>query len=62
MAREYARWVAFDDLPPLIERLLLAWLAHRAAPTESFFEFTRRHGIGALRDLAGHAATPELVA
>ena len=45
--------VAFDDLPPLIERLLAAWLAHRAAPTESFFEFARRHEVAALRDLAG---------
>ena len=52
MAREYAQSVAFDDLPPLIERLLAAWLAHRAAPPESFFEFCRRHEIAALRDLA----------
>ena len=56
MAREYARSVAFDDLLPLIERLLKAWLAHRAAPTESFFEFTRRHDVVALRDLAAGAA------
>jgi ferredoxin-nitrite reductase len=60
MAREYAKSVAFDDLPPLIERLLAAWLAHRAAPTESFFEFARRHEVAALHDLAGRAA--ELVA
>jgi len=56
MAREYAKSVAFDDLPPLIERLLGVWLAHRAAPTESFFEFTRRHEVAALRDLASSAA------
>ena len=60
MAREYAKSVAFDDLLPLIERLLAAWLAHRTAPTESFFEFARRHEVAALRDLAGRAA--ELVA
>lgn len=53
MAREYARSVAFDDLPPLIERLLKSWLAHRAAPTESFFEFARRHEVAELRELAG---------
>ena len=29
MAREYAQSVAFDDLPPLLERLLAAWLVHR---------------------------------
>ena len=34
MAREYAQSVAFDDLPPLLERLLAAWLAHRQAPGE----------------------------
>ena len=32
MAREYAQSVAFDDLPPLLERLLAAWLVHRQAP------------------------------
>ena len=53
MAREYARSVAFDDLPPLIERLLKSWLAHRVAPTESFFEFARRHEVAELRELAG---------
>ncbi|CAN5835301.1 NirA family protein [soil metagenome] len=52
MARDYAQSVAFDELPALIERLLAAWLAHRLAPTESFFEFCRRHEIDALRALA----------
>ncbi len=60
MAREYAKSVAFDDLPSMIERLLGAWLAHREAPTESFFEFARRHEVAELRDLAARA--PELVA
>jgi ferredoxin-nitrite reductase len=52
MAREYARDVVFDDLVPLIERRLAAWLAHRASHAETFFEFARRHEIAALRDLA----------
>jgi ferredoxin-nitrite reductase len=52
MAREYARDVVFDKLPPLIEQLLAAWLAHRQAPAESFFEFCRRHEIDRLRELA----------
>jgi len=52
MAREYAKSIAFDDLPPLIERLLEVWLAKRKAPAESFFEFTRRHEVAELRDLA----------
>jgi len=53
IAREYRRDVAFDDLPAVIEKLLAAWLAHRASAAESFFEFCRRHEIAALQDLAG---------
>lgn len=56
MAREYARDVVFDDLPPLIERLLAAWLAHRSGEAETFFEFSRRQEIPALRDLAGRTS------
>ncbi len=55
MARAYARDVAFDDLPALLERLLGAWLAHRATPAESFFAFAGRHDIAALRALAERA-------
>lgn len=52
MAREYARDVAFDALPGLLERLLAAWLAHRATADESFFAFAHRHDMAALRALA----------
>lgn len=62
MAREYAQSVAFDDLPSLVERLLAAWLAHRQVPTETFFEFCRRHEIAALRDLAGRTPLRALAA
>jgi ferredoxin-nitrite reductase len=62
MAREYARSVAFDDLPPLLERLLAAWLAHRQAPAESFFEFCRRHETAALRELADRSPVRALAA
>jgi ferredoxin-nitrite reductase len=48
MAREYARDVPFDELPPLIEKLLKAWLRHRSGPTETFFEFCRRSELPAL--------------
>jgi ferredoxin-nitrite reductase len=61
MAREYAQSVAFDDLPPLLERLLAAWLAQRRT-NESFFEFCRRHEIAALRDLASQAPLRALAA
>jgi ferredoxin-nitrite reductase len=62
MARDYAQSVAFDELPPLLERLLAAWLAHRQAPAESFFEFCRRHEIAALRELADRAPVRALAA
>ncbi|MCF8533318.1 MAG: NirA family protein [Reyranella sp.] len=62
MARDYAQSVAFDDLPPLLERLLAAYLAHRQAPSESFFEFCRRHEIDQLRKLADAAPVRALAA
>jgi ferredoxin-nitrite reductase len=62
MARDYAQAVAFDDLPPLLERLLVAYIAHRQAPTESFFEFCRRHEIVQLRKLADEAPLRALAA
>jgi ferredoxin-nitrite reductase len=62
MAREYAQSVAFDDLPPLLERLLAAWLAHRQASGDSFFEFCRRHEIATLRELADRAPLRALAA
>ncbi|MBS0540105.1 MAG: NirA family protein [Proteobacteria bacterium] len=51
IAREYARDVAFDELPAMLERLLAAWLAHREAG-ETFFSFTRRKEIDELHALA----------
>jgi ferredoxin-nitrite reductase len=62
MAREYAQSVGFDDLPPLLERLLAAWLAHRATPAESFFAFCRRQEIAELRDLANRRPVRALAA
>ena len=62
MAREYAQSVAFDDLPPMLERLLRAYLAHRQSPAESFFEFCRRHEMAELRDLANSAPVRALAA
>jgi ferredoxin-nitrite reductase len=62
MAREYARDVVFDDLPLLLEKLLDAWLAHRATPAETFFEFCRRHEIEALRALAERVPLAALAA
>ncbi len=62
MAREYATSVAYDELPPLLERLLAGYLAHRGSAAESFFEFCRRHEIAALRELAERVPVPALAA
>lgn len=62
MAREYALAVAFDDLPPLLERLLAAYLGHRAEAAETFHEFCRRHDVATLRALAQRAAVRALAA
>jgi len=49
--REIYRDVKAEDAPQTIERMLKAYLAHRAAPLESFTAFTRRHEIEALKTL-----------
>jgi ferredoxin-nitrite reductase len=52
LGREFAKNVPFAELPPLIERLLLAYRAQRKPP-ETFVDFSRRHDVDALRALAG---------
>jgi ferredoxin-nitrite reductase len=49
--REIYREVKADDAPKTIERMLKAYLVHRAGPQESFADFTRRHDIDALKTL-----------
>jgi ferredoxin-nitrite reductase len=49
--REIYRDVKADDTPATIERMLKAYLVHRAGPQESFAEFTRRHALDALKGL-----------
>jgi ferredoxin-nitrite reductase len=43
IGREIFRNVPADEVPPRIERMLLAYLAHRRDDEETFGEFTRRH-------------------
>ncbi|SKA02420.1 ferredoxin-nitrite reductase [Enhydrobacter aerosaccus] len=62
MARDYAASIPFDDLPPLIERLLTAWLRNRETASETFFEFCRRHDIERLRDLASQVTVHAMAA
>jgi ferredoxin-nitrite reductase len=52
VAREIFPAMPFADVPPLLERLLKAYLAHRAAPAESFQAFCARHDVAALRRFA----------
>jgi ferredoxin-nitrite reductase len=49
--REIFHDVKAQDAPATVERLLQAYLVHRASPQESFLAFTRRHEIDALKTL-----------
>ena len=41
-----------EDAPQTVEKLLKAYLAHRAGPSETFLTFARRHDGESLRKLA----------
>jgi ferredoxin-nitrite reductase len=41
-----------EDAPQTVEKLLRAYLAHRASPSETFLTFARRHDGETLRNLA----------
>ena len=56
LGRELYHDVKADDAPRAVERLLKAYLAHRAAPSESFLAFARRHDIDALKSMAAQGA------
>ena len=49
IGRELYRDVVAEEAPYTIERILKAYLVHRAAPDESFLSFARRHEIDALK-------------
>jgi len=55
LAREIYRDVKAEDAPAAVERLLKAYLAHRA-DNETFLAFTRRHDVAALRQMAEAAS------
>jgi ferredoxin-nitrite reductase len=44
--------VKAEDAPQTVERLLKAYLTHRASPEETFLAFARRHDGATLRELA----------
>jgi len=49
--RDIYRDVKAEDAPKTVERMLKAYLAHRASADENFLAFTRRHDIDALKAL-----------
>jgi ferredoxin-nitrite reductase len=55
LARELAKGVPFEQVPPLLERLLHGYLARRAM-AESFSSFARRIDIDELRAMAAEVA------
>ncbi len=57
IAPEIYHDIKAEDAPRTVERMLKAYLAHRASPQETFLAFTRRHEIAALRSLIDSEAT-----
>jgi ferredoxin-nitrite reductase len=51
LGRELYRDVKAQDAPKTVERILKAYLAHRASREESFIAFARRHEIDALKTM-----------
>jgi ferredoxin-nitrite reductase len=52
LAREIVRDVPADAIPATLERLLAAYVAHRASPEETFQSFASRHPDESLRAFA----------
>jgi len=52
LGQEVYRDLKAEDAPRTVEKLLKAYLAHRASPDETFLTFARRHDGEALRQLA----------
>ncbi|HVZ53246.1 MAG TPA: NirA family protein [Pseudolabrys sp.] len=51
IARELYRDIKADNAPRMVERMLKAYLAHRASAQETFLAFSRRHEVDALKRL-----------
>ena len=56
IAREFARDVPFVEVPATLERMLAAYLRHRAGPAESFHAFCKARAIDALKSLFAEPA------
>src|SRR3954471_4596288 len=55
LGREVYRDIKAEDAPKTVEKLLQAYLAHRASPEETFLAFARRYDGNMLRKLADAA-------
>jgi len=58
IGRALYRDIRAQDAPKIVERLLKAYLAHRASPDETFLGFARRHDEETLRKLADAEVLP----
>ncbi len=56
IAREFARDVPFAEVPPMLERMLAAYLGHRANAGETFHAFCAARDIETLKRLFGETA------
>ena len=56
LGRELYRNVKAEDVPYMVERILKAYLAHRASADESFSAFARRHDIDTLKAFVAEEA------
>jgi ferredoxin-nitrite reductase len=56
LGRELWRDIVSEEVPATVERLLAAYLRHRAEPTETFFQFANRHEVAALQALVEETA------
>jgi ferredoxin-nitrite reductase len=52
LGREIAKSVAFDEVPPILAKLVKNYMGNRIGG-ESFLEFARRHDVAALQAMAG---------
>jgi ferredoxin-nitrite reductase len=56
LGREIYRDVKAEDAPRTVEKMLKAYLAHRASREETFLAFSRRHEIEALKAMCEREA------
>jgi ferredoxin-nitrite reductase len=57
LGREVYRDLRAEDAPRTVEKLLKAYLSHRASSNETFLAFARRHDGETLRKLADAEAS-----